>query len=155
MPSPHVLSRTEGAVRVLTLSRVEKKNAFTSAMYAALNEELAIVDSDPSVRVVLFEGAGGVFTAGNDLTDFMANPPSGEDSPVFRFLMHLVDLTKPLVVAVDGPAIGIGTTLLLHADYVVATREARLQMPFINLGPRGARACFCRASWARRALPSG
>jgi len=82
----------------------------------------------------VLEGKGGVFTAGNDLGDFMANPPAGESSPVFRFLMQLVDLAKPLVVAVDGPAIGIGTTLLLHADYVVATKDARLQMPFTTLG---------------------
>jgi len=134
MPLPHILARSEGAVRVLTIARPEKKNAFTSAMYTALTEALVAADADASVRVVLLEGQNGVFTAGNDLGDFMANPPAGEESPVFRFLMQLVDQAKPLVIAVDGPAIGIGTTLLLHADYVVATKDARLQMPFINLG---------------------
>src|SRR5208283_4739221 len=134
MSNPHILARTEGAVRVLTLARAEMKNAFTSAMYTALTEQLAVADEDAAVRVVLLEGSGGSFTAGNDLGDFMANPPAGEESPVFRFLMQLVDQRKPLMAAVDGPAIGIGTTLLLHADYVVASRDARLQMPFINLG---------------------
>jgi len=140
MPHEHILARNEGAVRVLTLARTEKKNAFTSTMYTALADELAAADADASVRVVMLEGSGGVFTAGNDLGDFMANPPAGESSPVFRFLMQLVDLAKPLVVAVDGPAIGIGTTLLLHADYVVISKDARLQMPFISLGlsPEGA-----------------
>ncbi len=134
MASPHVFHRTQGAVRVVTLSRPEKKNAFTTAMYAALTDELASADADEAVRVVLLQGSGGSFTAGNDLTDFLANPPAGQDSPVFRFLMQLVDQVKPLAVAVEGPAIGIGTTMLLHADYVVASRDARLQMPFINLG---------------------
>src|ERR1700733_8449325 len=134
MSIEHILARSEGAVRVLTIARPEKKNAFTSAMYTALTLALVAADADPSVRVVLLEGQSGVFTAGNDLGDFMANPPAGEDSPVFRFLMQLVDQAKPLLVAVDGPALGIGMTLLLHADYVVATKEARLQMPFINLG---------------------
>ncbi len=134
MPNEHILTRTADAVRVVTIARVAKKNAFTAAMYTALTEALAEADADSTIRVVLLEGSGGVFSAGNDLGDFMQNPPAGEDSPVFRFLMQLVDLAKPLVVAVDGPAIGIGTTMLLHADYVVATPEARLQMPFINLG---------------------
>jgi len=134
MSDPHILLRTEGAVRVVTLARTAKKNAFTTGMYSALALALSEADADPAIRVVLLEGSNGCFTAGNDLGDFMANPPVGEDSPVFRFLMQLVDQTKPLIVAVDGPAIGIGTTLLLHADYVLATPESRLQMPFINLG---------------------
>jgi enoyl-CoA hydratase/carnithine racemase len=140
MVHEHILARNEGAVRVVTIARPDKKNAFTNAMYAALTEQLVLADGDPSVRVVLLEGSGGCFTAGNDLRDFMASPPTGEASPVFRFLLQLVDLAKPLVVAVDGAAIGIGTTLLLHADYVVVSREARLQMPFVSLGlcPEGA-----------------
>jgi enoyl-CoA hydratase/carnithine racemase len=140
MPSPHILGHTQGAVRVITVARPEKKNAFTSAMYAALTEELVAADEDAAIRVVLLEGSGGSFTAGNDLADFMQNPPAGEASPVFCFLMQLVDQRKPLVVAVEGAAIGIGTTLLLHADYVIAASDTRLQMPFINLGlsPEGA-----------------
>jgi len=134
MESSHILTRTDGAVRIVTLDRPQKKNAFTIAMYEALTAALASADADPAIRVVLLEGSGGVFTAGNDLTDFMANPPSGEDSAVFRFLMQIVDQKKPFMVAVEGPAIGIGTTMLLHADYVVASRDARLQMPFIGLG---------------------
>jgi enoyl-CoA hydratase/carnithine racemase len=134
MESSHILTRTDGAVRIITLDRPQKKNAFTVAMYTALTAALAGADADPEVRVVLLEGSGGSFTAGNDLGDFMQSPPAGEDSPVFRFLMQIVDQKKPLVIAVEGPAIGIGTTMLLHADYVVAAKDARLQMPFIGLG---------------------
>jgi enoyl-CoA hydratase/carnithine racemase len=134
MAHEHILSRTEGAVRVLTIARPQKKNAFTSSMYAALTEELARADGDGDVRVVLLEGSSGAFTAGNDLGDFLSNPPTGEASPVFQFMLQLVDQTKPLVMAVDGAAVGIGTTMLLHADYVVVTREAHLHLPFVSLG---------------------
>ena len=134
MDSTHIRTRTEGAVSVITLARPEKKNALTIAMYEALTAALLAADASPAIRVVMIEGSGGSFTAGNDLMDFMQNPPAGEDSPVFRFLMQLVDQEKPLVIAVDGPAVGIGTTMLLHADYVVASREARLSMPFVGLG---------------------
>ncbi len=134
MASQHIQSRTEGAVRVITLSRAEKKNAFTSEMYTALTGELESADADAAVRVVMLEGSGGSFTAGNDLKDFMTSPPDGEASPVFKFLLRLVDQVKPLVVAVEGAAVGIGTTMLLHADYVVAAKDTRLQMPFIDLG---------------------
>jgi enoyl-CoA hydratase/carnithine racemase len=134
MPNEHILSRTEGAVRVLSIARPAKKNAFTVAMYAALTEALAEADGDAAVRVILLEGTGGIFTAGNDLGDFLANPPSDEESPVFRFLTQLIDQAKPLLVAIDGPAIGIGTMILLHADYVLATSRARIEFPFTRLG---------------------
>jgi enoyl-CoA hydratase/carnithine racemase len=134
MDPSHILTRTDGAVRIVTLNRPEKKNALTVPMYEALNAALVGADEDPAIRVVLVEGSGGSFTAGNDLMDFASNPPAGEDSPVFHFLMQLVDQKKPLFVAVQGSAVGIGTTMLLHADYVVASKDARLQMPFINLG---------------------
>jgi enoyl-CoA hydratase/carnithine racemase len=129
-----ILTKTDGAVRELTISRPEKKNAFTVAMYASLAEELAAADRDDAVRVVLLAGAGDAFTAGNDLADFLKSPPGAEDSSAFRLLFQLVDQEKPLVVAVDGPAVGIGTTLLLHADYVVASTRARFQLPFVSLG---------------------
>lgn len=140
MESSHILTRTDGRVRIITLDRPEKKNAFTLAMYEALAAALRAADAEPEIRVVLLEGSGGSFTAGNDLMDFMQNPPTGEDSAVFRFLMQIVDQKKPLLIAVEGAAIGIGTTMLLHADYVVASKDARLQMPFIGLGlsPEGA-----------------
>jgi enoyl-CoA hydratase/carnithine racemase len=117
----------------VTLARPEKKNALTLAMYDGLTEALARA-AEPDVRVVLLAGAEGVFTAGNDLSDFVMNPPSGEDSPVFRFLEAVSAFEKPLVAAVAGPAVGIGTTVLLHCDLVYAAPSARFALPFVNLG---------------------
>jgi enoyl-CoA hydratase/carnithine racemase len=134
MEPSRILTRTDGAVRVVTLHRPEKKNAITVAMYEELIVALTAAEADPAVHVILIEGSGGSFTAGNDLMDFANNPPRGVDSPIFHFIMQLVDLEKPLVVAVQGSAVGIGTTMLLHADYVVASKDTRLQMPFIGLG---------------------
>lgn len=130
----HVLASRDGHVLHLTLSRIEKKNALTRAMYRALAEALDEASGTPETRVVVLSGSDRVFTAGNDLMDFMADPPTGPESPVFQFLTTLVSFPKPLLVAVDGPAIGIGTTLLLHADLAYATPEARFQMPFVPLG---------------------
>jgi enoyl-CoA hydratase/carnithine racemase len=127
-------------VRTLTFNRPQKKNAFTHAMYEASTEALYRANMDPTVRVVVLTGAGNTFTAGNDIGDFLEQPPTGEDSSVFRFLRMLVNYEKPVVAAVDGAAVGIGTTMLLHCDYVVATDRTRFVMPFINLGvcPEGA-----------------
>jgi len=125
---------TDGAVRVLTIDRPEKKNAFTGAMYAALTDELVAADADPAVRAIVLQGAGGAFTAGNDLQDFLASPPSGDDSPVVRFLCTLPRLATPLVAGVEGPAVGVGCTLLLHCDLVYASEDARFALPFVNLG---------------------
>jgi enoyl-CoA hydratase/carnithine racemase len=140
MAQGSILSRSDGAVRVLTLTRPEKRNALTVAMYAALRDALRDAERDPAVRVTLLEGAGEAFTAGNDLADFLQSPPAGEESPVMQLLLGLAALEKPLVAAVDGPAVGIGTTLLLHCDLVVASSRARFQLPFVNLGlsPEGA-----------------
>ncbi|MEO1228777.1 MAG: enoyl-CoA hydratase [Myxococcota bacterium] len=129
--------RTELNDHVLELvfDRPDKLNAFTMAMYQALVEGFERAGRDPEVRVVLLSGSGGTFTAGNDITDFMNQPMGGgSDHPTLRFLHHLVDCEKPIVAAVDGPAIGIGTTMLLHCDYVVATRGAKFRMPFVPLG---------------------
>lgn len=134
---PTVASRMEGAVRVLTLDRREKKNAFTAAMYDAFISALKEADVDPSVRIILVEGAGDAFTAGNDLADFLAQTQragSVEENGAIRLLLQLVDQQKPLVAAVDGPAVGIGTTMLLHFDYVVASDRAKFLLPFVNLG---------------------
>jgi enoyl-CoA hydratase/carnithine racemase len=128
-----ILVDTVEAVRVVRFARPEKKNAITEAMYAALHEALVAAREDSAVRAVLLGGAPGVFTAGNDLADFLQHPPTGEDSAVFRFLRALVEFPKPVVVAVDGAAIGIGTTLLLHCDLVVATSRARFALPFAKL----------------------
>ncbi len=130
----HVLSALDGGVLRVTINRPEKKNALTVAMYEALTEALRQAEAEPAVRAVLLHGAGDAFTAGNDLMDFAANPPADESSPVFAFLTAISTATKPVLAAVHGPAIGIGTTLLLHCDLVYATPEARLQMPFVTLG---------------------
>jgi enoyl-CoA hydratase/carnithine racemase len=138
--SETLLTQDAEGVRTLTFNRPEKKNAFTHAMYEAAIEGLYRASLDPAVRVLMLTGAGGTFTAGNDIGDFLEQPPTGEDSAVFRFLRTLVNYEKPVVAAVDGAAVGIGTTMLLHCDYVVATERARFVMPFINLGvcPEGA-----------------
>ena len=127
-------SERRGAVQVLRIWRPEKKNALTGEMYTLLTGALRAAAADPGVRAVLLTGAPGVFTAGNDLGDFLQNPPAGDQSPVFLFLQELVTFAKPLVAAVDGPAVGIGTTLLLHCDLVVAATTARFQLPFVKLG---------------------
>ena len=119
---------------MLAFDRPNKKNAITTAMYTAFADALTAAAMDDSVRVVLFVGSGGNFTAGNDLSDFLQNPPAGEGSPVFRLLDALRTFPKPLVAAVDGFAIGIGTTMLLHCDLAYASDRARFQMPFVNLG---------------------
>lgn len=132
--SDTLLTKLESGVLTLTFNRPEKKNAFTHDMYEAATNALRQAEGNADVRVVLMTGAGGVFTAGNDIGDFMEHPPSGEDSAVFRFLRALVDAPKPVLAAVDGPAVGIGTTMLLHCDYVVASERARFNMPFVQLG---------------------
>lgn len=136
----HVLNQVEDGVMRLTLNRPEKKNALTVAMYQDLTAGLRQAHKDPAVRVVLVSGAKDVFAAGNDLVDFMKTPPTGMDSPVVQFLVALSELPKPIICAVAGPAIGIGTTMLLHADLVYADDSARFRMPFVNLGlcPEGA-----------------
>ncbi|MFN3596872.1 MAG: enoyl-CoA hydratase [Rubricoccaceae bacterium] len=129
-----VRSDLDGHVLRLTLARPEKKNALTRAMYAELARALAHAADDPAVRVALLAGEGGAFTAGNDLGDFVADPPADDASPVFQFLRAVSQFPKPLVAAVEGPAIGIGTTVLLHCDLVYAAPGARFQLPFVRLG---------------------
>ena len=130
----HVTADADGGVLTLTLDRPAKKNALTRAMYATLADALADATDDASVRAVVIRGSEGVFTAGNDLGDFMMDPPTGPDSPVFRFLQILATFPKPLLAAVEGPAIGIGTTLLLHCDLAYAAPDAVFKMPFVDLG---------------------
>ena len=128
-----ILSSIEDGVMTIRINRPEKKNALTVAMYAAMHEALQTADDDDSVRVVLITGAEGVFSAGNDIMDFIQNPPFDEDSPVGLFLQALVRARKPVVAAVNGVAIGIGTTMLLHCDLVYAGEGARFHLPFVNL----------------------
>jgi enoyl-CoA hydratase/carnithine racemase len=121
-------------VRRIRFARPEKKNALTIAMYDAFAKALDEAAATDAIRVVLIGGADGVFSAGNDLGDFMQNPPSGEDTPVFRTLRALHGFPKPMLAAVDGAAVGIGTTMLLHCDVVYASTRARFTLPFVNLG---------------------
>ncbi len=132
--SEHIQCKISGAVATLSLNRPEKLNALTVAMYADLAQALQELDADPKIRVVVLTGAGGNFTSGNDLGDFLHQPPSGADSPVFRFLRGITEFRKPLIAAVEGVAIGIGTTLLLHCDLAYAGASARFALPFVNLG---------------------
>lgn len=118
----------------LAIDRPEKMNALSPAMYEALAEAILHADSDPDIRVILIEGNGTCFTSGNDLNDFVDSPPAGEESPVFRFLQAISSARKPIVAAVSGPAVGIGTTMLLHCDLVCAGEGARFELPFVNLG---------------------
>src|SRR5271166_1266178 len=125
----------EGAVMTAAFARPQKKNAITGAMYEALIEAFEAAERDASVGAFVLSGKGGVFTAGNDLGDFLAvaSRPAG-DFPASRFISKLAGFEKPLVAAVDGLAVGVGTTLLFHCDLVYATPESRFQMPFVNLG---------------------
>jgi len=132
--SEHVEVETRDAVLHVRLDRPEKKNALTLEMYSALAGALEAAQDDPAVRVVLLTGTGDAFTAGNDLGDFLQRPPTDESSPVLRFLNALISAQKPVVAAVNGLAVGVGTTLLLLCDLVYAARSARFQLPFTSLG---------------------
>lgn len=125
---------TADGVAHIGINRPEKKNALTRALYAGLVDALAKAEADKAVRVLLIHGTDECFTAGNDLQDFMNAPPADDSSPTIRFIRALPKLQKPLVAAVAGPAIGIGTTLLLHCDLVYADPNSRFQLPFVNLG---------------------
>jgi enoyl-CoA hydratase/carnithine racemase len=129
-----ILATRRGASLELAFNRPARKNALTDAMYTALGEALAEAERDATVRVVVFHGTEQAFTAGNDLSDFLEHPPRGEDAPVFRFIRAVLAGTKPLIAAVNGPAVGIGTTLLLHCDLVYAGDNARFMLPFASLG---------------------
>ena len=129
-----ILAHTDGGVTTLTFNRLDKKNSITSAMYAVLADALEAAAADPAVRCVLVQGHETVFSAGNDIADFLNQPPATQDSPVFRFLRHIAQFPKPLLAAVCGPAVGVGTTLLFHCDLVYAGDNAAFSMPFVNLG---------------------
>src|SRR5580704_8713102 len=128
-----LITELSGNVLSVQFNRPSKKNAMNVAMYAALADELDRADQNDDVRVVLVHGAGDSFTAGNDLADFVSHPPGPGDSAQARFLDALVRFGKPLVAVVHGMAIGGGTTMLLHFDFVYAAESARFQLPFINL----------------------
>jgi hypothetical protein len=151
-----ILIEVKDRVLRIEIARPEKKNALTQAMYGAMADALVAADRDSAVRAVLIHGARDCFTAGNDLKDFLERPPHSGETPVFRFLSALPTLAKPLVAAVNGAAVGIGTTMLLHCDLVYAAPGARFQLPFVSLGlvPRRDRASCCRTSRDTSAPPS-
>ena len=128
-----ILTEFADGVLTIVLNRPERKNAMTGAMYARIAEILAEADKDGSVRAVLWHGAGDSFTAGNDIKDFLDNPPTDEESPQARLTDALIAFGKPLVAAVHGVAVGGGTTMLTHCDFVYAAESTRFQVPFINL----------------------
>ncbi len=132
--SDKVIYRASDGVAEVRMNRPEKKNAILGEMYAAMADAILAAEADASVRALVIGGEGGAFTAGNDLTDFLNRPQSDEEPPVRRFMTALSRAEKPVVAAVDGLAIGIGTTLLLHCDLVVASTRSRFQTPFVNLG---------------------
>lgn len=124
----------ERGLLTLRLNRPDKKNALTRAMYSHLAEALQQADKDPEINAVLITGSTECFTAGNDIADFLMQPPTSLDSPVFHFMLSLLECRKPVIAAVAGAAVGIGTTMLLHCDLVYISADARLRMPFVNLG---------------------
>ena len=131
--SGHVVTETTGGVLTLRFNRPEKKNALLSAMYADAATALKAAETDTNVRVVVITGSGDSFSAGNDLKDFIENPPADHDAPVFRFMFGLASFPKPVIAAVNGIAVGIGTTVLLHCDFAYAVPTAKFQLPFVNL----------------------
>ncbi len=133
-PIPQILTQLENRVLTLSFNRPERKNALTLAMYGALADLIKAADGDNEVRVVVLTGTDEFFTSGNDLMDFMNEPEIHEKHPVVRFMDALRYCSKPVVAVVRGHAVGIGTTMLLHCDLVYAANDARLQLPFVNLG---------------------
>lgn len=152
-----VLVERRDSVLSITLARPERRNAITVAMYAALADAIESVANDPSIRLITIEGQGEDFTAGNDLGDFlqaMPQPGEGQDIPVWRLLRALARNQVPLIAAVHGNAVGIGTTMLFHCDFVLAEEGSRFIMPFVDLGlvPEAASSLiFPRLAGRRRA----
>lgn len=129
-----IISEIENGVLTLTFNRPEKMNALTRAMYDGLATGLNEAAGDFAIKAVILTAAGDHFTAGNDILDFMNNPPTSDDSEVARFLAALLNFPKPLLAAVNGNAVGVGTTMLLHCDVVVAGPSTKFSMPFASLG---------------------
>jgi enoyl-CoA hydratase/carnithine racemase len=129
-----IRTATSNGVLTLEIARPEKKNALTFAMYEAMTQALNSAQADNTVRAVLITGQPAAFTAGNDLQDFLQQPPFAEDSPVLQFMYAVLSVEKPIVAAVTGVAVGIGVTMLLHCDFVFVSEDAQLSTPFVTLG---------------------
>src|SRR5262245_49097496 len=141
----HLIVTDEDATRVIRMRRPEKKNAMTAEMYRGMSDAIDKAQNNPDIRCIIITGGSGVFTAGNDLEDFLKESTSEADAPrgasnAVKLLYSLAHNVKPIIAAVDGVAIGIGTTMLFHCDYVLASTTATFSTPFINLGlvPEGA-----------------
>jgi len=130
----HITVGKADGVLTLVMNRPEKKNALTDAMYGILADEIEGAQTDSATRVVVIRGEGDMFTAGNDLADFAAAKPGEGPRNVGRFIHAIARATKPLIAAVQGRAVGVGTTMLLHCDYVLLAEDAKLTTPFVNLG---------------------
>lgn len=129
-----IVTETKDGIARIELARPEKKNAITMAMYQQLADAVRAAQAEAAVRVVVIHGHPQIFTAGNDLEDFMKHPAQGPEAPVFQFMQAMLALEKPAIAAVNGAAVGIGTTLLLHCDLVYAADDAQFSMPFVSLG---------------------
>jgi enoyl-CoA hydratase/carnithine racemase len=129
-----ILKDLSDGVMTLTLHRLDKKNSITAAMYADMADALTQASEQDAIRVVVFQGHETIFSAGNDIADFLNKPPSNQESPVYRFLFGIASFPKPVVAAVCGPAVGIGTTMLMHCDLVYAGDNAAFSVPFVDLG---------------------
>ena len=128
-----ILTSVQDRILTITFNRPDKKNAITAAMYGVMADAMADANKNDDIRVIMFTANGDAFTAGNDLLEFRDNPPRGEDTPVARFLRELVVARKPLVAAVNGIAVGVGFTMLLHCDIVYIAEGAQIQAPFVDL----------------------
>lgn len=129
-----ITTTLENQILTISFDRPDKMNAITNEMYLAAEKALLDSADNSEVRVALFKGEGGNFTSGNDLVDFIKNPPKDNEPPVLKFLLALARYPKPVVAAINGLAVGIGTTMLAHCDYVVAAEDARFKLPFVDLG---------------------
>lgn len=134
MGSAHIEVLEKEGILEIALNRPERKNAFTADMYLSFAEALQMAGQSDAVKVVLVRSVGGNFSTGNDLKEFLESPPTSEDDPVYRFLQALATFPKPIVAAVEGFAVGVGMTMLLHADLVYASKTTKMQLPFTNLG---------------------
>lgn len=129
-----ILTHTLDGVMTITFNRLDKKNSITSAMYGDMADALVQAAEQDAVRVVVIQGHETIFSAGNDIADFLNKRPTNEEAPVYRFLLGISSFPKPIIAAVCGPAVGIGTTMLLHCDLVYAGDNAAFSLPFVNLG---------------------
>ena len=129
-----ITSEVQNQVQIIRFNRPEKMNALTRDMYGELARLLNEAAGDFAIRAVVISSVGDHFTAGNDIMDFMSNPPTAEDSTVALFLVAILNFPKPLIASVKGNAVGVGTTMLLHCDVVVASEDAAFSMPFTSLG---------------------